>query len=52
MANDSDSYHMEKKTYSAPTLKKWGTVEDLTKTGLTHQGDDGKIGSILHSNGR
>ncbi len=41
-----------KKVYAAPKLKEWGTVADLTKTGLTHSGDDGKIGSILHSNGQ
>ena len=41
-----------KKAYFSPKLVKWGTVADLTKTGLTHEGDDGKIGSILHSKGR
>ncbi len=40
-----------KKVYAAPNLKEWGTVADLTKTGLTNSGDDGKIGSIGHSKG-
>ena len=38
----------EKKTYSAPTLTRWGTVADLTKNGRTFRGDDGKIGSVLN----
>ena len=41
-----------KKSYNAPSVKRWGTVEDLTKTGLTDNGGDGKIGSVLHSKGR
>jgi hypothetical protein len=36
-----------KKTYRQPTLKKWGTVADLTKTGLTFEGGDAKIGSAM-----
>ena len=36
----------EKKSYVAPTLTCWGTVIDLTKTGLTNSGDDGKVGSV------
>jgi len=33
------------KTYSTPSLSEWGTVTDLTHTGLTNPGDDGKAGS-------
>jgi len=33
------------KTYSTPSLSEWGTVTDLTQTGLTNPGDDGKSGS-------
>jgi hypothetical protein len=36
---------MEKKAYTPPKLKKWGTVADLTKTGMTTAGADGKGGS-------
>lgn len=36
---------MEKKAYTPPKLKKWGTVADLTKTGRTNPGADGKGGS-------
>jgi len=35
----------QKKVYQKPELKKWGTVADLTKTGLTYNGGDAKIGS-------
>jgi hypothetical protein len=41
----------EKKAYRAPTVDDWGTVTDLTATGLTHPGADAKSGSVL-SNGR
>ena len=41
-----------KRVYTAPKLKEWGTVADLTRTGLTHEGDDGKVGSILFSSGQ
>ena len=37
----------EKKTYRKPNLKKWGAVADLTKTGQTMPGGDGKTGSVL-----
>ena len=40
-----------KKEYQRPELTTWGTVEDLTLTGNTHPGSDGKGGSSL-SNGR
>jgi hypothetical protein len=42
----------KKKVYTTPAVKQWGTIADLTKTGLTHSGDDGKVGSILHSKGQ
>jgi len=31
--------------YSEPKLEEWGTVTDLTQTGLTHPGADAKQGS-------
>ena len=34
-----------RKDYSRPELKNWGTVADLTQTGLTRPGDDVKSGS-------
>ena len=34
-----------RKVYVAPTIKRWGTVADLTKTGQTNPGGDGKGGS-------
>jgi len=34
-----------KKKYQPPKLTKWGSVADLTKTGLTYEGGDAKIGS-------
>ena len=40
-----------KKSYTAPTLKVWGKVSDLTRTGQTRDGDDAKGGSITHSEG-
>jgi hypothetical protein len=41
MAMDRD--HNE--DYQAPKLDEWGTVADLTETGLTNPGEDGKAGS-------
>lgn len=41
-----------RKVYVAPEIKRLGTIADLTRTGLTHEGDDGKIGSILHNRGQ
>jgi hypothetical protein len=38
--------------YEAPELEEFGTVTDLTETGLTRPGTDVKSGSILHSSGR
>jgi hypothetical protein len=35
-----------KKSYTKPALKAWGRVADLTQTGLTHPGGDGKMGSV------
>lgn len=37
--------------YTEPKLEEWGSVADLTQTGLTRPGDDAKSGSILHSQG-
>lgn len=34
-----------KKSYTSPELRKWGTVANLTQTGLTNPGADGKGGS-------
>ena len=42
---------MEKKAYTPPKLNKWGTVADLTKTGQTMPGADGKGGSSASSGG-
>jgi hypothetical protein len=39
----------EKKDYTSPTLKTWGKVRDLTQTGRTHPGGDGKDGSSASS---
>lgn len=33
------------KTYSSPSLSEWGSVTELTKTGQTNPGTDGKTGS-------
>lgn len=41
-----------KKPYRKPELKKWGTVADLTKTGLSTEGGDAKSGSIPYSKGQ
>lgn len=40
-----------KKSYASPQLVTWGSVEDLTQTGLTNPGGDQKGGSAP-SNGR
>ena len=40
-----------KKDYHKPEIKAWGTVADLTATGLTNPGNDAKSGSVLHSMG-
>lgn len=42
---------MEKKAYTPPKLNKWGTVADLTKTGNTMPGTDGKGGSAASTGG-
>jgi hypothetical protein len=34
------------KSYSAPEFEEFGTVADLTETGLTKPGDDAKSGSV------
>jgi hypothetical protein len=35
----------KKKAYTGPRLKTWGTVADLTKTGIEFPGQDAKSGS-------
>lgn len=35
----------EKKAYRKPEIREWGTVADLTATGATNPGSDGKDGS-------
>lgn len=35
----------QKKAYTPPELKTWGTVSDLTQNGGTFSGTDGKGGS-------
>lgn len=42
---------MDKKTYDEPTLTHWGSLTELTQTGLTHPGADAKTGSAA-SNGQ
>ncbi|HLV01489.1 MAG TPA: hypothetical protein VKZ59_09490 [Acidobacteriota bacterium] len=37
----------KERPYTTPVLKTWGTVFDLTRTGLTHPGADAKAGSVL-----
>ena len=34
-----------KKAYTTPSLTKWGKVAELTQTGKTNPGTDGKSGS-------
>ncbi len=41
-ANDDS----QRKQYSKPKISNWGTIADLTKTGLTHAGGDAKEGSV------
>jgi len=38
-----------KQAYSAPTLKDWGSVTDMTLVGNTNPGGDSMCGSITHS---
>lgn len=33
------------KAYETPSLREWGSVTELTQTGLTNPGTDGKAGS-------
>lgn len=35
----------DKRTYTTPRVQEWGTVQELTQTGLTRPGDDAKQGS-------
>jgi hypothetical protein len=37
---------MERQPYTQPHLETIGSVLDLTRTGLTNPGDDGKAGSV------
>jgi hypothetical protein len=37
------------KDYTAPELEDFGTVADLTETGRTNPGNDGKSGSAASS---
>lgn len=38
--------------YQEPQIEEWGSVADLTQTGQTQPGTDGKTGSITHSSGQ
>ena len=40
-----------KRLYVRPELKTLGSVADLTHTGTTNPGGDGKSGSVMHSKG-
>lgn len=40
-----------KKSYTPPKLRRWGTVADLTQTGKTTPGADGKGGSSASQGG-
>jgi hypothetical protein len=42
---------MEKKTYNRPEIKSWGTVAELTATGMTMPGGDNKSGSAASQGG-
>jgi hypothetical protein len=46
-----ESNMQEKKQYEKPAISNWGTVADLTKTGRTQPGDDGKGGSAASQGG-
>lgn len=35
----------QREDYNEPEIETWGSVTDLTETGLTNPGDDGKAGS-------
>lgn len=43
---------VDKKEYEPPKLKEWGTLAELTQTGLSYEGGDAKIGSVPYSQGR
>ena len=40
-----------RKSYSAPQIKRWGTVADLTHIGLTNPGNDTWPGKAPHEPG-
>jgi hypothetical protein len=42
---------MQKKDYNKPEIKAWGTVADLTATGMTRPGNDAKAGSAASQGG-
>jgi hypothetical protein len=42
---------MQKKEYNKPEIKSWGTVADLTATGMTNPGNDAKSGSAASMGG-
>jgi hypothetical protein len=43
--HDAREGRMKKKEYRAPEIKSWGTVAELTATGMTNPGSDAKSGS-------
>jgi len=52
----ADAHHrwedmMHKKDYHKPEIKAWGTVADLTATGMTNPGNDAKGGSAASMGG-
>ncbi len=42
---------MEKKNYTKPIVRDWGTVSELTATGMTMPGQDAKQGSAMSQGG-
>lgn len=43
--------HADKQDYTSPTVTDFGTVTELTQTGLTHPGGDAKMGSKMSQGG-
>lgn len=41
-----------KRPYVRPELKTLGSVADLTRSGRSNPGGDGKNGTVMHSQGR
>ena len=52
MMNEKSNENQPKKVYTSPVIKQWGTIADLTRTGQTYSGGDGKTGSIPWSKGQ